>query len=200
MTDYGEGSFGLPPLDLLHRPALGELVDQLVEPADLLLDRVGDVLDAIAADRARDLRRVGIRTALGGSFVVKVPAIAASNWSLTLPEPAVFFDVAGTQGATEPSDDRRSFNVDAGSSTAIDVRWSQNPPEPRPVRIEASQPQILDLRSTHGELRFRVRCDPLESQFDFLEFDLPAKGLVREGDIRAANLLRAEVLPGPRDT
>lgn len=155
---------------------------------------------AVSLQIELDLRRVGIRTALGGSFVVKVPGIAASTWSLTLPEPAVYFDVAGTQGATEPSDDRRSFNVDAGSSTAIDVRWSQNPPEPRPVRIEASQLQILDLRSTHGELRFRVRCDPLESQFDFLEFDLPAKGLVREGDIRASNLLRAEVLPGPRDT
>jgi len=147
-----------------------------------------------------DLRRVGIRTALGGSFVVRVPGIAASNWSLTLPEPAVFFEVAGTQGATEPSDDRRTFLIDAGSSTSMDVRWSQNPPEPRPVRIEASQLQILDLRSTHAELRFRVRCDPLESQLDFLEFDLPAKGLVREGDIRAPNLLRAEVLPGPKDT
>ena len=40
------------PKDLLHRLALGELVDQLVEDADLAHRRVLDRLDADAADHA----------------------------------------------------------------------------------------------------------------------------------------------------
>ncbi len=145
-----------------------------------------------------DLKRVGIRTALGGSFVAKVPGVAASHWSLTLPEPAVYFDITGAQGSTETAPDKRTFNVDVGSSTSIDVRWSQTPPEPRPQRIEVSQLQFLDLRATHGELRFRVRCEPIESQFDFIDLDLPARCLIRDGDVRAPHLLRTEIISGPQ--
>jgi hypothetical protein len=163
---------------------------QLRDPSDL------DELTA-SFDIELDLKRVGIRTALGGSFVATGPAVAASRWTLTLPDPAGYFDFQGARGATESADDHRTFQIDAGSATSIDARWSQNPPEPRPQRIEVSQLQFLDLRSTHGELRFRLRCEPLDSQFDFIELDLPTKSLIREGDIRAANLLRAEVIHGP---
>jgi hypothetical protein len=144
-----------------------------------------------------DLKRVGIRNALGGGFVAKVPGVAASHWSLTLPEPAAFFDINGAQGSTQAAPDRRTFNVDVGSLTGIDVRWSQNPPEPRPLRIEATQLQFLDLRATHGELRFRVRCEPVDCQLDFIDFDLPQRSLIRDGDIRTPQLLRAEVFNGP---
>ena len=46
------------PQDLLHRPAPGELVDQLVQVADLPHQRVFDVLDPDAAHHARDQRAV----------------------------------------------------------------------------------------------------------------------------------------------
>jgi hypothetical protein len=145
-----------------------------------------------------DLKRVGVRTALAGTFQAKVPSVAASHWTLALPEPAVYFDIVGAHGATETSADHRSFGIDVGASSNVEVRWSQNPPEPRPQRIEVAQLQFLDLRSTHGELRFRVRCEPQEAQFDFIDFDLPARSLIREGDIRAANLLRTEQFVGPQ--
>lgn len=141
-----------------------------------------------------DLKRAGVRTALGGSFQAKSTIAAASRWTVTLPESAVFFDVAGAQGATDAADDRRSFVIDVGSASAIDVRWSQNPPEVRPQSIEVSQLQSLDLRSTHGELRFRFRCEPVDSQFDFLDIDLPPKSLIRDSEIRTTNLLRTEVI------
>ena len=51
----------LAPLDLLHLPALRQFVDDLFELAHLLLERVGDVLDAIAADQAGDLAAVGVK-------------------------------------------------------------------------------------------------------------------------------------------
>lgn len=145
-----------------------------------------------------DLKRVGLRTALGGSFVAKVPSVAASTWSLSLPEPTAFLDISGIYGATETAADRRSVSVDAGATSAIEIRWSQNPPESRPVRFEVSQLQYLDLRSTHAELKFRVRCEPIEGQFDYLDFDLPARTLIRDADIRAANLLRTDVISGPQ--
>lgn len=157
-----------------------------------------EITDGTASfDIELDLKRVGVRTALGGSFVATGPTVAASRWTLILPDPAGYFDFAGAQGATESAEDQRTFQIDAGSASSIDARWSQNPPEPRPQRIEVSQLQFLDLRSTHGELRFRLRCEPLDSQFDFIDIDLPARSLIREGDIRAANLLRAEVIYGP---
>lgn len=153
-----------------------------------------------------DLKRVGVRTALGGSFAAKVPAVAASRWSLALPEAARYFDINAALGATETAADRRSLAIDAGPSGSIEVRWSQNPPEPRPQRIDVSQLEFLDLRSAHSELKFRVRCEPLEGQIDFVDFDLPARTMFREGDLRATigpqrtevGLLRTEVLDGPQ--
>ena len=37
--------------DLFHRLALGQLVDELVQVADLLHERIFDILDAYAATR-----------------------------------------------------------------------------------------------------------------------------------------------------
>lgn len=147
-----------------------------------------------------DLRRAGLRTALGGSFQAKAPIVPATRWSIVLPESAVFFNAAGAQGAIEPAADHRRFEVDVGSAPVIDVRWSQNPPEMRPQQIDVSQLQFLDLRSTHGELRFRIRCVPVESQLDSIEIELPPKSLVRESDIRTPSLLRSEVIAGPQGT
>src|SRR6476646_2203668 len=47
--------------DLLHRPALGELVHELVEVADLLHQRVLDLLDAHSADHACDQPSVRVQ-------------------------------------------------------------------------------------------------------------------------------------------
>ncbi len=154
-----------------------------------------------AIDIELELKRAGVRTALGGSFQAKAPVATASHWTVELPESAAFFDVVGAQGAIDAVADRRHFSVDVGSASAIDVRWSQNPPETRSQAIDVSQLQSLDLRSTHGELRFRIRCEPIDSHFDFIDIDLPPKSLVREGEIRTTNLLRTEVIDaavGPR--
>ncbi|HEY4259814.1 MAG TPA: hypothetical protein VGM98_06635, partial [Schlesneria sp.] len=156
---------------------------------------------ASTLDIELDLKRAGVRTALGGSFQAKAPIAAATHWTVELPESAAFFDAVGAQGAIDAVADRRHFSVDVGSASAIDVRWSQNPPETRPQAIDVSQLQSLDLRSTHGELRFRIRCEPIDSQFDFIDIDLPPKSLVREGEIRTTNLIRTEVIDaatGPR--
>ncbi|MBS0203685.1 MAG: hypothetical protein JSS49_12340 [Planctomycetes bacterium] len=134
----------------------------------------------VSFDLELDLKRVGIRSAMGGTFVADVPGVAASHWSLILPESAAYFDVIGVRGMVEAAADRRSYSIDAGASTRIDVLWSQTPPEPRPQRIDVSQLQVLELRSTHAELRFRLRCEPQDCQFDFVELDLPAKSLFRE--------------------
>src|SRR5699024_94498 len=45
---------GSAPEDLLHLLALGQFVDELVHPADLLHQRILDILDSDAADHARD--------------------------------------------------------------------------------------------------------------------------------------------------
>jgi len=47
--------------DLLHRLAFCQLVDELVQPADLLHQRVVDLFHANAADHALDQRRVGVQ-------------------------------------------------------------------------------------------------------------------------------------------
>src|SRR5262245_13527957 len=52
--------FRLLPEDLLHGPALGQLVYQLVQVPDVAHQRVLDLLDPDAADGARDLAGVGI--------------------------------------------------------------------------------------------------------------------------------------------
>ena len=51
--------------DLLHRLALGQLVDELVEVADLLHQRIVDVLDADAAHDPGDRRGVRVELGLG---------------------------------------------------------------------------------------------------------------------------------------
>lgn len=53
------------PQNLLHRLPLRQLIDQLVQPPNLLHQRVGDFFDADAADDALDLRGVGME---GGGF------------------------------------------------------------------------------------------------------------------------------------
>src|SRR5688572_28462626 len=50
----------LLPKDLLHGPALGQLIHELVQVTDVAHQRVLDLLDAHAADGARDLAGVWI--------------------------------------------------------------------------------------------------------------------------------------------
>src|SRR5688572_17285205 len=51
-ADDGSGNWSSFPQDLRHRLALGELVDELVQVADVAHQRVGNVFDADAADHA----------------------------------------------------------------------------------------------------------------------------------------------------
>ena len=55
----------ISPQHLLHRLALGELVDELVEVADLLHQRVLDLLDADPAHRPGDQRGVRVERRVG---------------------------------------------------------------------------------------------------------------------------------------
>ena len=48
------------PNNLRHRAALRELVDEFVEPANLLHQRVVNVFDPHAADDPRDERSLGV--------------------------------------------------------------------------------------------------------------------------------------------
>src|SRR5687767_11954222 len=51
--------------DLAHRLALGELVDQLVQVTDVAHQGVLDLLDADAADRPGDQRRIRVELRVG---------------------------------------------------------------------------------------------------------------------------------------
>jgi hypothetical protein len=176
------------------------------DPGDDSTDGANSVSKAVSVPRSvsfdleLDLKRVGNRTALGGGFSMKMPRVASTQWSIVLPEPAAFFGVAQTLGATTPTDDRRQFELDLGANSQIDFRWSQKTPEIAPLRLESSLLQFLDLRAAAAELKFRARCESLEGAFDVLEFDLPPNSLIREGDIRATNMLRAEVTTGAQGT
>lgn len=46
--------------DFCERSALGQFIDQFVQIADLLRQRILDVFDAVAANRARNPMRVGM--------------------------------------------------------------------------------------------------------------------------------------------
>lgn len=181
-------------------------VNGMPHPAGIAPDNRGFIINWVADEQAAtkpleiqlDLKRVGLRTALGGSLVASVPRVASSRWTIALPESTPYVDIQGATGATKVSSDRRHFDIDAGPSSTLEMRWSQTPPEPRALKIEAAQLQFLDLRSTHGEMRFRFRCEPQDCQLDFVDFDLPARSVVREGDVRAPHLLRTEVFAGPQ--
>lgn len=54
VTDFAETQRALLPQNLLHRLALGELVDQLVQKAYFLHEWIVDVFDADTADDAFD--------------------------------------------------------------------------------------------------------------------------------------------------
>ena len=56
----GGAALGALAQHLLHRLALGQLVDELVEVADLAHQRLLDVLDPLAADQALDFVTRGI--------------------------------------------------------------------------------------------------------------------------------------------
>ena len=73
LVEHGAGLLrpAVSPQDLLHRLALGEFVDQLVELADLLHQRVLDRLDAHAADDALDQRRVRVSAGASAKKVSK---------------------------------------------------------------------------------------------------------------------------------
>lgn len=142
-----------------------------------------------------DLKRVGSKTTQGGAFTSVIPGITDTRWSVELPEPTEFLEVLGARGVSTRTADRRGIHVEFGSGTRAEVRWSQTPPEIKPARLEVSRLQTLDLRPESAELKFRIRCAVLEGQIDVLDLDLPDRCLVREGDIRAAGLLRAEVVP-----
>ena len=141
-----------------------------------------------------DLKRGGSKTSSGGGFSATIPVIADTNWQVELTEPTEFLDVIGGRGASTRTADRRGIETQCGATPHLDVRWSQVAPEAKPAQLDVSQLQTLDIRPSHSELRFRVRCDPRDSRLDFLEFDLPKGCLLRDSDIRAASLLRTEVL------
>ena len=156
--------------------------------------RPGHSSDAASFDVELDLKRVGSKTSSGGGFSATIPAIADTNWSVELTEATEFLDVIGGRGASSRTADRRGIETQVGGTSHLDVRWSQVAPVAKPSQLEVSLLQTLDLRPSFAELRFRARCVPVEGQFDFLELDLPKGCLFRESDIRAAGLLRAEVL------
>jgi hypothetical protein len=141
-----------------------------------------------------DLKRVGSKTSSGGSFSATIPIIADTNWQVELKEPTEFLEVIGGRGTCMRTGDRRGIEAQCGGTSRLEVRWSQTAPEVKPVRLDVSLLQMLDIRPSHAELRFRLRCEPRDSQLDFLELDLPKGCLLREGDIRAASLLRTDVL------
>lgn len=141
-----------------------------------------------------DLKRVGSKTSSGGGFSATIPVISDTNWSVELTEPTEFLDVIGGRGASSRTADRRGIETHCGGTSHLDVRWSQVAPEVKPAQLDVALLQTLDLRPSFAELRFRARCVPLEGRFDFVEFDLPKGCLLRESDIRAAGLLRTEVL------
>ena len=66
------------PQDLVHRLPLGELVDELVQVADLLHQRIVDVLDPHPAHHARDRRCMGWSAASAKKSSKVVPA---ARWS-----------------------------------------------------------------------------------------------------------------------
>ena len=148
----------------------------------------------VSFDVELDLKRVGSKTSSGGGFSATIPVIADTNWSVELTEPTEFLNVIGGRGASSRTADRRGIETQCGGTSHLDVRWSQVAPEVKPARLDVSLLQTLDLRPSFAELRFRVRCVPLEGQFDFLELELPKGCLLRESDIRAVGLLRTEVL------
>lgn len=61
---------GSPPQHLPHRPALGELIHEFVEDADLAHGGVVDLFDPDAADDARDARAGGVH---GGGLFKELP-------------------------------------------------------------------------------------------------------------------------------
>ncbi|MBC8116112.1 MAG: hypothetical protein H7062_17125, partial [Candidatus Saccharimonas sp.] len=150
--------------------------------------------DTTSFDVELDLKRVGSKTSSGGGFSATIPVIADTSWQVELKEPTEILDVTGGRGASTRTADRRGIETQCGATSHLDVRWSQAAPETKPAQLDVSLLQTLDIRPSHSELRFRVRCEPRESQLDFLELDLPKGCLLRDGDIRAASLLRTEVL------
>ena len=157
-------------------------------------ERPGHSSNVASFDVELDLKRVSSKTSSGGGFSATIPVIADTNWSVELMEPIEFLDVIGGRGASSRTADRRGIETHCGGASRLDVRWSQAAPEAKPSQLEVSLLQTLDLRPTFAELKFRARCVPLEGQFDFLDLDLPKGCLLRESDIRAAGLLRTEVL------
>ncbi len=155
----------------------------------------GETVPRVASfDLELDLKRVGSKTSSGGGFSATIPAIADANWQVELQEPTEFLEVLGGRGASTRTADRRGIATQCGGTSHLDVRWSQAAPDAKPVRLDVSLLQTLDIRAAQAELRFRVRCEPLESQLDYLDLDLPKGCLLRDGDIRAAQLLRTEVV------
>ena len=59
-TALKNGSVGLLSEDFFHWLAPGQLIHQLIEPADLLLQRMADLFDPDAADQTGDELGLGI--------------------------------------------------------------------------------------------------------------------------------------------
>ena len=149
---------------------------------------------AAAFDVELDLKRVANKTAAGGSFTSSIPRVVDSQRTLELAEPVEYLEVLGGRGASTRSADRRTITLDCGSTSQLESRWSVAALESKPGRVEVSALQVLDIRPSVAELRFRLHCTPLDGSLDSLELDLPPRCLVRDGDVRAAGLLRTEVV------
>ncbi len=151
---------------------------------------------ASAFDLELDLKRVAHKTAAGVGFTSSIPRVVDSLWSMELAEVVEFWDLLGGRGASTRSADRRTITLDCGSTSQLEARWSVAAVESKPGRVEVSAMQVLDIRPSVAELRFRLRCTPLDGPLDSLELDLPKGCLLREGDVRAVGLLRTEVISG----
>ena len=147
----------------------------------------------IALDVELDLKQIVNRTSLGGSFSATLPEVSDTIWTTILPAPTEFMELNGSRGSSLLTPDRREIESHCGAVSQIEVRWSETPPESVPSVMDVSLLQVLDIRSSLAELRFRAKCQPMKGQFDFVEFDLPRGCLIRESDIQADDLLHATV-------
>ena len=149
---------------------------------------------ATTFDVELDLKRVVNQTSNGGGFRSMLPSIVDSKWSLELPEAVAFLELLGGRGASLRSADQRGITLDCGATSQLEAAWSVAAPEVKLGRVEVTSLQVLDVRPSVAELRFRMRCEPLDGPLDSLELDLPKGCLLREGDLRASGLLRTDVL------
>ncbi len=127
---------------------------------------------------------------------LRLPQVAKSYFSFSVPDPVSFCEIVGGRGLTESTNEGRSIVSHLGSTSNIRLRWGPSELPKKTAQVTASLLRHLELHSGYAELFFHLAATVHEGSVDSLELELPENAVMKRIQSRGEDLMRTDVVIG----